>query len=83
MAKDSIAAPSAPKAGGSNKVRSIEARPSANNGFIVDHSFENNGPGYKSPESHVFTNHREAAKHITKALRGIKKARSSGRKFGR
>lgn len=43
----------APKAG-KKVLQSISIERAKNGGHILEHRFSNDGPGYRSPESHVF-----------------------------
>ena len=50
----------------------ITIKPSMNHGFIVQHRFDNSmsGPSYRSPEEHVFKDHKSMIVHITKHTGG-------------
>lgn len=48
----------------------ISVKHAANGGYIVRHSFNNQGMGesYRSPEEHAFTSHKEMIAHVDKHM---------------
>lgn len=50
-------------------LKAIHIERAANGGHIVEHRFDNGGPGpYKEPEQHVFSNGKEMVAHVAKHM---------------
>jgi hypothetical protein len=58
----------------------VTVRKAKNGGYIVRHSFDNNGMGesYRSPEEHAFTSHADMLKHVATHTSGAPPTEKNG-----